>query len=121
MPKTHVRKRSSAKGSAAQNPRTSQSIELNNTDMQIASGRTETPSRQASAHPSQRIPPRRGGQGLLTAGCVALGCWGFAFSFVFTTSDPNRYTYGGMAAVLALVWSILFALRLRKSLQQRYT
>jgi hypothetical protein len=52
------------------------------------------------------------------AACVALGCWGFAFSFAFLTNDPNRYVYGGMAAVLALIWSLLFAMRLRKWLQQ---
>ena len=57
-------------------------------------------------------------QDLLMAGCVALGCWGFAFSFVFTTTDPNRYTYGALAAMLALIWSVLFAMRLRKWLQQ---
>jgi len=61
---------------------------------------------------------RRGGQNLVTAAFVALGCWGFAFSFAFLTSDPNRYVYGGMAAVLALMWSILFVVRLRRWLQQ---
>lgn len=62
--------------------------------------------------------PRRRGQSLVTAAFVALGCWGFAFSFAFLTSDPNHYVYGGMAAVLALMWSMLFAMRLRKWLQQ---
>ena len=65
------------------------------------------------------LASRRGGQHLVTAACVALGCWGFAFSFAFLTSDPNRYVYGGMAAVLGLMWSVLFALRLRKWLEQR--
>jgi hypothetical protein len=61
---------------------------------------------------------QRGGRNLITAACVALGCWGFAFSFAFLTDDPNRYVYGGMAAVLALMWSLLFAMRLRRWLQQ---
>ena len=61
---------------------------------------------------------QRGGQNLLTAAFVALGCWGFAFSFAFLTDDPNRYVYGGMAAVLALMWSVLFVMRLRRRLQQ---
>jgi hypothetical protein len=61
---------------------------------------------------------QRGGQNLVTAACVALGCWGFAFGFAFLSSDPDRYVYGGMAAVLALMWSVLFAMRLRKRLQQ---
>jgi len=61
---------------------------------------------------------QRGGQNLLTSAFVALGCWGFAFSFAFLTNDPNRYVYGGMAAVLALMWSVLFVMRLRRRLQQ---
>ncbi len=60
----------------------------------------------------------RGGQNPVLAACVALGCWGFAFGFAFFTTDPNRYVYGGMAAVLALMWSVLFAMRLRRRLQQ---
>ena len=61
---------------------------------------------------------RRGSPNLLTTACVTLGCWGFAFTFAFLTPDPNRYVYGGMAAVLALIWSLLFAIRLRRWLQQ---
>jgi hypothetical protein len=61
---------------------------------------------------------QRGGRNLLTAAFVALGCWGFAFSFAFLTNDPNRYVYGGMVAVLALIWSVLFVMRLRRRLQQ---
>jgi hypothetical protein len=62
--------------------------------------------------------PRQRGPNLVTTACVALGCWGFAFTFAFLTNDPNGYVYGGMAAVLALVWSLLFAMRLRRWLQQ---
>jgi hypothetical protein len=74
-----------------------------------ARGRRETRPLQAS---------RRGGSNLITAACVALGCWGFAFSFAFLTDDPNRYVYGGMAAALGVMWAVLFAMRLRKRLQQ---
>jgi hypothetical protein len=64
------------------------------------------------------LTSRRGGQSPVLAACVALGCWGFAFSFAFLSTDPNRYVYGGMAVVLALMWSLLFAMRLRRRLQQ---
>ena len=64
------------------------------------------------------LPSRRRRPNLLTAACVALGCWGFAFSFAFLTNDPNHYVYGGMAAVLGVMWSVLFAMRLRKRLEQ---
>lgn len=50
---------------------------------------------------------------------VALGCWGMAFSFFFFYADPNRNLYAGMAALMALLWTISFALRLRKMMQGR--
>ena len=50
---------------------------------------------------------------------VALGCWGMAFSFFFFYADPNHNLYGGMAALMALLWTISFALRLRKIMQAR--
>lgn len=64
------------------------------------------------------LASRRAGPNLITSACVALGCWGFAFSFVFLTNDPNRYVFGVMAAVLGVMWSVLFATRLRRRLQQ---
>jgi hypothetical protein len=53
------------------------------------------------------------------AAFVALGCWGFAFTFLFLTNDPNRHLFGGMAALLALMWSVNFVMRLRKWQQKR--
>ena len=34
---------------------------------------------------------------LVMAAMVALGCWGFAISYIFLTTDPNRYALGGLA------------------------
>jgi hypothetical protein len=53
------------------------------------------------------------------SGMVALGCWGMSISFIFFTTDPNRYVYGGIAVLMALMWSSMFGVRLRKSMQQR--
>jgi hypothetical protein len=57
---------------------------------------------------------RQGLRNLWTSALVAIGCWGFAITFVFMTNDENRYLFGGMAAVLALMWSVNFVVRLRK-------
>jgi hypothetical protein len=46
---------------------------------------------------------------------VALGCWGMAISFAFFSADPNHYLYAGMAAVMGLMWSFSFGLRVSKS------
>ena len=52
-------------------------------------------------------------------GMVALGCLGMAFTFVVFSSDPNRLLFAGLAAVMAVMWSVSFGVRLRKVLQRR--
>jgi hypothetical protein len=47
-------------------------------------------------------------------GMVTVGCLGLAISFSFFTTDPNRYLYGGIAALMALMWAYSLWLRLRK-------
>jgi hypothetical protein len=53
-------------------------------------------------------------QGLLMPGLVALGCWGLAISFAFFSTDPNRLIWGGMAALMGVMWSFSLWRRLRK-------
>src|SRR5690349_2932092 len=53
-------------------------------------------------------------QALIMPGMVTLGCLGLAVSFSFFTTDPNRFLYGGIAALMALMWAYSFWLRLRK-------
>ena len=60
-----------------------------------------------------------GPQSLLWPGMVALGCWGMAFSFLVFSNDPNHMLFGGMAALLALLWSFSVAMRVRKLLAIR--
>src|SRR6185312_5873821 len=50
---------------------------------------------------------------LLLPALVALGCWGMAISFIFFSTYADRYVFGGMAALMALMWSFSFALRVR--------
>ena len=66
-----------------------------------------------------KAPQSRNTQNLVTAAMIALGCWGMSISFIFFTSDPNRYLWGGMAALIAIMWSFLLSVRVRKALQQR--
>ena len=53
-------------------------------------------------------------QGLVMTGLVTLGCWGFAISFTFFSKEANHYLFGAMAALMALMWSVMFFMRLRK-------
>lgn len=56
-------------------------------------------------------------QGMLMPAFVALGCWGLAISFIFFFPDPNHLLYGGMAAAMGLIWSIIVGLRIKRMLQ----
>jgi hypothetical protein len=50
---------------------------------------------------------------------VAIGCWGLAFSFIFLTSDANHYLYGGMAVIMALMWTVMVGMRISRMRQER--
>ena len=64
-------------------------------------------------------PSVSGPQGLIFPAMVALGCWLMAFTLIFLTNDPNRYLFGGMAVLIALLWSFSLGVRVRKLLQVR--
>ena len=58
-------------------------------------------------------------QKLILPAMVASGCWLMAYTLVFLTNDPNRYLIGGMAVLMALLWTFSFGVRVRKLLQVR--
>ncbi|TMB86002.1 MAG: hypothetical protein E6J44_07225 [Chloroflexi bacterium] len=64
-------------------------------------------------------PGVRGPQSLIIPGMVALGCWGMAFSFLVLTTESNHILFGGMAVLMALLWTFSFGMRLRKLLLLR--
>ncbi len=78
---------------------------------------TDNNAQSRAAARARQAPEKGAFQTLVMPAMVALGCWGMAISFAFFTTDPNRYLYAGMAAVMALMWSFSFALRVRKKLR----
>ena len=64
-------------------------------------------------------PAVSGPQKLIFPAMVALGCWLMAYTLVFLTNDPNRYLIGGMAVLMALLWTFSFGVRVRKLLRVR--
>jgi hypothetical protein len=64
-------------------------------------------------------PTVSGPQKLIFPAMVASGCWLMAYTLVFLTNDPNRYIIGGMAVLMALLWTFSFGVRVRKLLQVR--
>jgi predicted lipid-binding transport protein (Tim44 family) len=83
---------------------------------------TATIQQPSPAAPTSRARPTtatQGTQGLLMSGMVALGCWGLAAYYAFIMNDSNHFLFGGFAAVLALLWSFSFGLRVRRWQQKR--
>jgi hypothetical protein len=64
-------------------------------------------------------PAVQGPRSLFMPALVALGCWGLALSFTVFSTEPNHVLFGSMAALLALLWTFSFAMRLRKLLLLR--
>jgi len=64
-------------------------------------------------------PAVRGPESLIFPAMVALGCWGIVIYFLFLTSEANHILFGGMAVLMALLWTFSVGTRVRKLLQQR--
>jgi hypothetical protein len=75
---------------------------------------------QAAVRPHRAASPGASGvQGMIMPALVALGCWGMAFSFAVFSTDANHLLFAGMAALMAIMWSVSCGVRLRKVLQRR--
>ena len=61
-------------------------------------------------------PTVRGPQSLLFPGMVMLGCWLMAFTLFFLDTEPTHALFGGMAILMALLWTFSFGVRVRKLL-----
>jgi hypothetical protein len=57
---------------------------------------------------------------LVIGAVVALGCWIITYTFTLQ-SGPNRGVFAGMMAMIALLWSVSFGLRLLKWQRRRHT
>lgn len=60
-----------------------------------------------------------GSQTLVFPAMVALGCWGMAFTLAYFYTDPNRFLFAGMAALMGLFWTYSFYARLRRMRKTR--
>ncbi len=102
MSKTKARKRTTTQRSAAQGTRQLQQSNTSSTSRKNATRGSVVASRMDAA------------QGMLMPAFVALGCWGLAISFLFFFPDPNHILYGGLAAAMGLIWSIIVGLRISR-------
>ena len=105
MPKTRGRKKSARNG---------------RNDARISGKNTPLHETRISGQVGVQARPAAGGlAGMIMPAMVALGCWGMAFTFTVFSTDSNRLLFGGMAALMALMWSISFGIRARKVLHQK--
>ena len=106
MPKARRKRRSAVRGTVqTSQPRTEQSASLQ--------------SQRSPANNAFLSPPVRGFQSLIMPAMVAIGSWGLVFYFLFLTGEANHILFGGMAVLMALLWTFSFGIRIRKLLLQR--
>lgn len=108
MPKASKgRKKTTKIGTVQQRP--SQPIVQTGTQTASVSTTAASPARARRA--SQRNASTGSMLTLVFPAMVALGCWGMAFTLAYFYSDPNRYLYAGMAALMGLFWTYSLYIR----------
>lgn len=115
MPKAQKRRRAPARGSTSQSRIANAKQGTSNGRAASTVGATEP----ASVNRRFISPRVSGPQSLILPGMVALGCWLMAYTLMFLTTDPNRFIFGGLAVLIALLWSFSFGVRVRKLLLQQ--
>lgn len=119
MPKTQKRRKVPAKASTSQSrvANTSRSASSSrNIPVAPVSNRSVTRTSTPGINRRFLSPAVTGPQNLIFPAMVAVGCWLMAFTLIFLTNDPNRYLIGGMAVLIALLWTVSFGVRVRKLL-----
>jgi hypothetical protein len=119
MPKAQKRRKAPAKVSTAQSRIASAQQSASNTRKVSATPVSNTNANGTNAAVANRrflSPAVAGPQKLIFPAMVASGCWLMAYTLVFLTNDPNRYIFGGMAVLMALLWTFSFGVRVRKLL-----
>ena len=58
---------------------------------------------------------------LVLPAMVALGCWGMAFTLAYFYTDPNRFLFAGMAALMGLFWTYSLYMRYTRMRKARKT
>jgi hypothetical protein len=122
MPKTYKRRKASAKASTGQSRAASAQVSTSSTHKVSA-----TPASYAKANGTNTTLANRsfftprvaGPQSLIFPAMVAAGCWLMAYTLMFLTNDTNRYLIGGLAVLMALIWTFSFGMRVRKLLLAR--
>jgi hypothetical protein len=118
MPKAQKRRKAPAKASTAQSRVVNAQQGASNTrNMPATPVNNANGTNAAVANRRFLSPAVSGPQKLIFPAMIASGCWLMAYTLVFLTNEPNRYIFGGMAVLMALLWTFSFGMRVRKLLQ----
>jgi hypothetical protein len=119
MPKTYKRRKAPAKASTGQSRAANAQVSASSTHKVSVAPVSNTKANGTHTTLANRpffSPGVAGPQSLILPAMVALGCWLMAYTLVFLTTDPNRYLIGGLAVLMALLWTFSFGMRVRKLL-----
>jgi len=122
MPKTYKRRKASAKTSTGQSSAANSHVSATSTHKVAAA-----PVSNANANGRNTTLPKRsffsprvaGPRSLIFPAMIAAGCWLMSYTVIFLTNDTNRYLIGGLAVLMALLWTFSFGVRVRKLLLRR--
>ncbi len=122
MPKTYKRRKAPVKADTGKSRVASTQANTSNTNKVSA-----TPISKANANGTNTTLANRsffsprvaGPQSLILPAMVAAGCWLMAYTVIFLTNDPNRNIVGGLAVLMALLWTFSFGVRVRKVMLMR--
>ena len=122
MPKTYKRRKAPAKASSGQSRAASSQVSASSKHKVPA-----TPGSNANANGTNTTLANRsffyprvaGPQSLIFPAMIAAGCWLMAYTLIYLTNDTNRYLIGGLAVLMALLWTFSFGMRVRKLLLVR--
>src|SRR5215471_11499541 len=122
MPKSYKRRKAAAKAgtgqSRAANARLTASS-MQNVPATPVSNANGNGANSTLANRALFSPRVVGPQSLIFPAMIAAGCWLMAYTLIFLTNDTNRYLIGGLAVLMALLWTFSFGVRMRKLMLMR--
>jgi hypothetical protein len=122
MPKTYKRRKAPAKASTGQSRAASSQVRASNANKVNATTISNANANGTHTTVANRAffsPRVVGPQSLIFPAMIAAGCWLMAYTVIFLTKDINRYLIGGLAVLMALLWTFSFGVRVRKLVLMR--
>lgn len=120
MAKAKTRRKASGRGNSTRTqtnvPLQEQSPTLPARQRQSVTANSGATTSRSNRRAAGTLPPVQ--QGVITTAMVMLGCWGMTIFFLFLYPDPNHVLFGVFAALMALIWTYTFVMRLRKKGQR---